>query len=433
MTRQHGAVILSAVLLLTISCGPTAAQPKVLQVNAQPPSASTSPVVPPTATQLPTTVSVPVPPEYQGLYDSLSQKLDKFDRNLEAGCKPDRSRKMIYAAELLAASSHVGDRLLNETYYQGVIFWLDTFKSMGVMGVKIAIDYPFFMPDFPNNDAYIKFYKRLVQDCRARNLTVFIANGNLFLNSPFTDLQYNLNGLTLDKYRQGKRQTCEAIIRELHPDYLTVANEPNGAESLNTGITQTPQQFADTTRFILNGLEHSGTIMGSGIGTWSSMSYIEELAKIPELEYIDMHIYPVGYLQGAVDAAKIARANNKRLAFAEVGLYKIRDNEMGDTGKMATQATVYGRDVFGFWEPLDSKFLKVVVKMAKCNGYEFVSPFWSTYLFGYVDYNILTKNLSYNQLRQLDNRNAYTSAASGKLSGWGETYQKLIAADSVTR
>jgi hypothetical protein len=303
---------------------------------------------------------------------------------------------------------------------------------MGINGVKIAIDYPFFVPGFPNNDAYIKFYKRIVQECRSRKFVVLIANGNLFPNSPFSDLKYSFSGLTLEKYRQGKRQSCETIIRELHPDYLTIANEPT-TEKLNLGIEQTSTQFADTTSYVLNGLEHSGTLMGSGTGTWSNMNYIRELVKIPNLDYIDMHIYPIDYLQGAVDAAEIARSANKRLVLAEIGLYKVRDTEMNDLGKMATQATIYGRDVFSFWEPLDSKFLELVVKMAKCNAYEFISPFWSTCLYNYIDYNDTTKNLDYSQLRQLDNAAAYRNLIAGKFSGWGETYSNIIFSDSVAK
>ena len=160
----------------------------------------------------------PVPEEYQQLYDSLSEKLDKFDRGL-TNCSPT-GQKFIYAAELLAANCNAGEKMLNESYYQGVLVWLDAFERMGINGVKIAIDYPFFTPGFPNNDAYIKFYKRIVQECRSRKFAVLIANGNLFPNSPFSDLKYSFSGLTLEKYRQGKRQSCETMIRELHPDYL---------------------------------------------------------------------------------------------------------------------------------------------------------------------------------------------------------------------
>jgi len=377
---------------------------------------------------MPPVTAVPVPLEYQALYDSLSEKLDKFDRSLDANCKPGQ-QKLIYAAELLSANSNMGEGMLTEANYRGIIVYLDALQSMGVTGVKIAIDYPSFMPDFPNNDAYIKFYKKLMQELRSRKLTVFIANGNLFQNSPFSDLKYSFNGLTLDKYRQGKRQTCETIIRELHPDYLTVVNEPNGAESLNTGLNQTPVQFAETTRFILNGLEHSGTLLGSGTGTWSDINYIRELVKIPELDYVDMHIYPVDYLQGALEAAAVARGNNKRLVLAEVGLYKVKEIELGNLNSMAAQASVYGRDIFSFWEPLDSKFLEIVIRLARCNGYEFISPFWSTCLFSYIDYNALTKNLNYNQLRQSDNAAAFKNMVAGKLSGWGETYKKLISSN----
>jgi hypothetical protein len=392
--------------------------------------ATSTPAISPKEESRANTVAVPVPEEYKQLYSSLSDKLDRFDRGL-TNCSP-AEQKFIYAAELLAANCNAGEKLLNETYYHGVLVWLDAFEKMGISGVKIAIDYPFFTTGFPNNDAYIKFYKRIVRECRSRKFAVLIANGNLFPNSPFSDLKYSFSGLTLEKYRQGKRQSCETIIRELHPDYLTIANEPT-TEKLNLDIEQTPAQFADTTSYVLNGLEHSGTLMGSGTGTWSNLNYIRELVKIRDLDYIDMHIYPIDYLQGAVDAAEIARAANKRLVLAEIGLYKVRDSEVGDLGRMATQATIYSRDIFSFWEPLDSKFLQLLVKMAKCNGYEFISPFWSTNLFSYIDYDPSTKNMTYNQLRQLDNNSAYTNAVAGKLSGWGETYRKIIASDPIVK
>jgi len=409
---------------VALSCAP-AAGPPLRQLTALT-HGSAHPASAETVAQQP---AGQVPAEYRDLYDALAAKLDAFERALPADCRPDPGGKMIYAAELLAANCSVGERLLNEQYYQGILFWLDAFKSMGISGVKIAIDYPFFTPDYPNNEAYVRAYKRLVQDCRSRGLTVFIANGNLFLNSPFVDasVRYSLGTLTLDKYRQGKRQSCSLEAAELHPDYLTVANEPSGAEALNTGLNQSPAEFAETTRFILSGFEHSGTYVGSGTGTWSDMAYIRELARIQDLDYIDMHIYPVDYLQGAVDAAQIAKAAGKRLALAEIGLYKVRANEMADLGKMATQATIYGRDAFSFWEPLDSRFLEIVSRMARCNGYEFISPFWSTYLYSYVEYNLQTQGLGYGQLSQINNAAAYANARAGKLSGWGETYKRLIS------
>jgi hypothetical protein len=425
MFNLRHAVIICLVFAVLAGCSPVAKAPASVE------NKTTSPVSEPLLSGVPgisqAAASMPVPEEYRPLYDSLSGKLESFDRSLDGQCAGE-NRKTIYAAELLGANCHAGEQLFNPAYFQGIVMWLDALKAMGVTGVKIAIDYPFMMPDFPNYEAYLRVYKIIMLECRSRNMTVFIANGNLF-GPPFTNLNYPLAGLTLDKYRLGKKQTVETILRELRPDYLTVANEPT-TEAMLTGISQTPAQFAETTRYILQGLDHKGMLMGSGTGTWSNMSYIRELAAIPELDYIDMHIYPVDYLQGAVDAAAIARAGNKRLALAEVGLYKMRPDEMGELGKLATQATIYSRDVFSFWAPLDNRFLEIVARMAKCSGYEFISPFWSTYLFSYVDYNLLTKNLGYGQLRQMDNQQAGRNAAAGKLSPWGETYKKLIAANS---
>jgi len=190
------------------------------------------------------------------------------------------------------------------------------------------------------------------------------------------------------------------ILKEFKPDYVTVSNEPT-TENMLMGINQTAAQYAGTTRYILDGLDKGNTLMGSGTGSWSNMDYIRELVKIRELDYIDIHIYPVDYLQGAVDAATIARAADKRVIMGEMGLYKVRDSEMRDLGRLATQSSIFARDVYSFWEPLDSRWLEIVVKMSKCYGYEFISVFWSTYLFSYIDYDNTTKDLDYTQLRRM--------------------------------
>jgi hypothetical protein len=100
---------------------------------------------------------------------------------------------------------------------------------------------------------------------------------------------------------------------------------------------------------------------------------------------------------------------------------------------LATQATIYGRDVYSFWQPLDSRFLEVLAKLANYENYEFISPFWSTYFFGYINYDSSTKDLPYTELRQLDNIAASQNMLNHKLSGAGLTYQKLISANTSPR
>jgi hypothetical protein len=153
-----------------------------------------------------------VPSEYEQLYSDMSKKLNDFDIYLNSQWD-GTGRNITFGAELLSANCHMGERLLTEENYRGVLVYLDSLQSMGIQGVKIAIDYPLLTPDFPNYDGYVKFYKRLAQECRARKMTMLVATGNLFVNSPFTDLKYSLSGLTLAKYRQGKRQMVETICK----------------------------------------------------------------------------------------------------------------------------------------------------------------------------------------------------------------------------
>lgn len=418
MFNLRTALITGIILAMLAGCTPTA--PAAVESNTASTAVSQlSPVSAPAINE-PLAAS-PVPEEYRQLYGSLSGKLELFDKSLDSQC-PGANRKITFAAELLGA--HVSEQLFNQAYYRGLLDYLDALKAIGVGGVKIAINYPQLNPDFPDRDKYVDVYKSIMKECRARNIKVLVSSGNYF-GPPFTTIKYSLSGLTLEKYRQGKKYTAETILKEFHPDYLTVSNEPT-TEYMLMGINQTASQYAETTRFILSGLDRGNTLMGAGTGTWSNMDFIRELVKVEGLDYIDMHIYPLDYLQGAVYAADIARAANKRMILGELGLYKMRAEEVGDLGKLATQASIFARDVYSFWEPLDSRFLEVIVRMSKCCGYEFISPFWSPYFFSYVNYDDSTKNLDYSRLRQMDNRLAYSNLMSGKLSGWGMTYKQLI-------
>jgi hypothetical protein len=421
MKRYVGYLLPVVALVLLASCVPsTAAAPK--------PVVPVSPITPPqTAAPAAALAAAPVPTEYQALYDSLSRQLDEFDRTVQPRCKAG-TKPVMFAAELLSANSNIGEKLLTDANFEGAKVYLDAMQRMGITGVTISLSYPFFTPGFSNNDRYLDFYKKVIQECRARKMKVLIDNGNPFFNTPFSDVNYSLKGITLEKWRVGKRQTTETILKELRPDYLSVSNEPS-TEDMLLGIRQTPAQYAQTVAYIINGLKQESTLLAAGTGTWSDMNYIRELVKLPELDYIDMHIYPLKYLEGTLTAADIATSAGKKLVIGEMWLYKVRDTEITDLGQIATQTTMFGRDVYSFWAPLDGRFLQVMARMSECTGYEFITPFWSTCLFGYVDYDS-SKNLSYGELRQKHNREAYANMLKGGLSASGEAYRDAIRSAS---
>jgi hypothetical protein len=256
-------------------------------------------------------------------------------------------------------------------------------------------------------------------------MTILVAIGNLITDPAFTDLTVSFSNLTFNKYRQTKRQIAERIIREIHPDYLTIANEPS-TEAMATGLQVTVPEFTDTVRYVLKGLDRSGVLVGAGIGTWNHADYVKALAVDTDLDYIDIHIYPANYLEPAITIADIARANNKRLVIGEAWTYKVDDSELDKLGNIATQAVVFSRDVYSFWEPLDSRFLETLVNLANYKQYEFISPFWSNYFFGYLDYDTVPKNLTPQQLTQLPNQKAFRNILNHRLTDTGLTYQKLI-------
>lgn len=60
--------------------------------------------------------------------------------------------------------------------------------------------------------------------------------------------------------------------------------------------------------------------------------------------------------------------------------------------------------MFSFCSPLDQKFLASIVKSAGLKNIEYISPFWTTYFFGYLDYNPNIAHLSCNQLSAMVNK-----------------------------
>ena len=367
-----------------------------------------------------------IPTEYQPLYKEISQKLETFDTYLNSHCNEARSN-VIFGAELLPANGHQGEKLLTEENYKGTLVYLDGLQSMGINGVKIAISYPILAPDFPNSDRYLQYYKNLAQELRKRDMKILVAIGNLFQDSSFTDLQVSFSNLTFAEYRKTKRQIAERIIKEIHPDYLTIANEPS-TEAMTTGLKVTVPEFTETVRYVLNGLDRSGVLVGAGTGTWNHLDYVKSLARDTSLDYIDIHIYPANFLEQAITIADIAHAHNKRLIIGEAWTYKVYDSELGDLGDIATQSKIFGRDAYSFWEPLDSRFLDMLVKLANYNGYEFISPFWSKYFFAYLDYEVVPKNLNYRQLTQLSSQEAFLNMLSHEFTHTGLTYRELINA-----
>lgn len=109
----------------------------------------------------------------------------------------------------------------------------------------------------------------------------------------------------------------------------------------------------------------------------------------------------------------------------EAWLYKTVKGE--GTGAIAATADIFRRDMYSFWSPLDQKFLTTLVKFARVEGIEFISPFWSHYLYSYIDYSPALESKTYAELIELLYPRVLENMIAGRLSPTGAKWKALIA------
>jgi hypothetical protein len=217
---------------------------------------------------------------------------------------------------------------------------------------------------------------------------------------------------------------AEAAIADIQPDYLTLLSEPD-TQTRNTSLTFSPAEFAATVKSVARGLMPSGVRIGAGAGTWTTLEYFKALAELPELDYLDLHIYPIQHgfaAERAVKAAAVARSAGKAVGIGEAWLYKVWGREFN----RLSPVEAVSRDVFSFWQPLDAHFVELVANLARDIDAEFCSFFWMKYLYGYLDYTADNARLPPVELMKLSDQVAYANLRQGVLSATGVKLREAI-------
>ncbi|MCK4815999.1 hypothetical protein KA005_09515, partial [bacterium] len=135
------------------------------------------------------------------------------------------------------------------------------------------------------------------------------------------------------------------------------------------------------------------------------------------------HVYPVNrdFLERVLTIADIAQSNNKPITMSEAWLYKAAETELGNI----TEISVYARDAFSFWEPLDQKILEAIINLAYAREFEFVSPFWTKYFYAYLDYSEVSGK-SAEDIIALSSAEAGKNIVNGLFTSTGLKYKELI-------
>jgi hypothetical protein len=184
----------------------------------------------------------------------------------------------------------------------------------------------------------------------------------------------------------------------------------------------------------LSGMDRSVTQVGAGSGTWIDSSYVSAYAS-SEVDFIDLHIYPVqagsrDCLDQALQMALVARSAGKRVLVGESWLFKAGANESVNA---AYDATVFARDVFGFWGPADALFLEGLETLAHHAGIDYVTVFWSRTLFAYLDYSPALAAKAALEVMLLENQAAAQALLAGTRSSAGDAYAAISARRDLSR
>jgi len=369
-----------------------------------------------------------VPAEVPENYRSIYREIDaEIDRQLPFIPLPWGQKKTdtAFGVQLLAANSNRGETLLSEQALQATALTLDRLKALGVQSVSISLHYPVLTRSHPRTSEYREFYRRIAAEIRKRGLAIIVELGSASQELEVGRVAVDYRGLKREKFGDGLREMAEAVIADIRPEFLTILSEPD-TQTRNTGISFSPAEFAATVRRVAAGLDRTGVKLGAGAGSWVSIDYFKALAGVPELEYLDFHIYPVqhGFASDRIlKAAETARTKGKRVSIGAAWLYKASAHEFNRIAPVEA----FARDAFSFWQPLDANFIELVVNLARTIDAEFCSFFGTKYLYAYIEHSAETSRLSAGQIMKLSDQAAAENILQGSLSQTGERLKELVS------
>ena len=372
-----------------------------------------------------------VPSRYADLYSYLQNNLNSYEASLDA-LMPKEERSTVFATELLTANGNRGTDLFQPGVINSVKLSLDRFQEIGIEGVTVAIGYPLFDPSFPRHDDYVAFYRSVAEEVHRRGMKLDVECAVAFANTPFSTITWSWSGYTVESLAAAKQTMLQIILTEVQPDYLNLGSETS-TEAQLTGIQNLsdPQTYARYVKLQVQGLSKGSTLVGAGSSAWEDTTTASLLADIPELDILTFHVYPIDATsqQNSIQLADIAHAHGKRAVLDEAWLYKMRPTE---NGGVAMSSNIFKRDSYSFFAPLDQQFLRCMAKLAQVGDIEYLSVFWSTHFFAYLDYTDTLNAETYTQIVTQMNQEASNAMRADTWSSTGDFMKALIAQSIFT-
>lgn len=407
--------------------------------------------------QRPEPSSAGVPPIFQRLYARLETVLDRWTTEIDRRWNGDLYNMLVPMASVLLANSNAGFPILRKENREFTRLYIQRLKELGCRGVQLDIQFPILDPEYfrfakeqglipkdsPEDKDFLEFYKKVAEDVRSQGLRLSVESQVIFVQKTWSPLPVEPYYAEFEKageagfaaYRQRKLAMAKLIAAELRPDFFTMEDEPDTAMSL-TGIQllKKRENYLGLVKELVDGvrpLVRNTTKIGSGIGIWISdwETWLKDLLKM-DIDFVNLHIYPLeinpyasrdDIVPRTLKAADAAHQAGKGVAVGETWLYKTM---AGDT---TDPETIYGRDYYDFWIPLDIEHLRLIFKIAHFKKFEYVSPFWSSFFFSYLTYQE-ARGQNTAELKRRNNLRVFQNLMKGIFSPTGMAYRDIAAA-----
>lgn len=372
--------------------------------------------------------TVPVPKKYQSLYSALEAQLTAFEARLP---KVQGERALLRGAVLQSMRCDRPESLLSQTRREAAMQELDALRRAGAQAIVIEVCYPLLSPGFQDSRPLLEHYANLANEVRRREMKLLVEHGALAPTDGAVLASRYYQRLTKQRFAEERYAELKSIVVALQPDYLTMVSDPRGQSAgLKLNAKDWSRYVGGSTAALRHELGDFVQALGAGLGMREDIAYVDAFAAAPGVDYIDLRLYPFAIgrdntLDRLLSWPDRVRAIDpaKRVVLSQTWLYKAAPEEAVNG---TPDPAIAARDVYGFWSPLDVRYLRAVARVARLKDIELMAPRWTCYFFAYLDfYDPATFKAIPRRLMELESQRAAEAMPRDVLTDTGRTFGAL--------
>jgi hypothetical protein len=242
----------------------------------------------------------------------------------------------------------------------------------------------------------------------------------------------NYTNVSVAQLEAGVAEDASNILTLMSPQFENIASEPLTL-SENTGQTSldTPSGYASYTNAVRSAMvvpANASTKIGAGSADWSPETFLSAEESVPNLAYVDEHLYPPDVLTipgGGI--AQVDAINPAVTGKPGVITENWDEKDAGDAGNYgaANAPLLEQQNTFSFWAPLDAQYVTTTMKLSRCENLSVVSFWYISELFAYLPY-ATSSTMTPQQAQNAEATAAVQAIEAGTLSPSGAAlYQGL--------